>query len=148
MLHELHHISQLSLLAASRQWFFFAYLNCHWEKLILLFCFSDGNLDIDEFRILCQALFRNNKGQTYETPEDHLQDIFQIFDHNHDGQIDKEEFTYCWNNWIKTVSIFIMLNTKLILATPTPKDKMNATNKFLFSVTEKMFHISINQHTL
>ncbi|KAJ8917476.1 hypothetical protein NQ315_005523 [Exocentrus adspersus] len=63
----------------------------------------DGNLHLDEFRTLCQALFRNNKGETYETPEDHLKDIFQIFDRNQDGQIDKNEFTYCWNNWIKTI---------------------------------------------
>ncbi|KAG5899332.1 hypothetical protein JTB14_029283 [Gonioctena quinquepunctata] len=63
----------------------------------------DGKLHLDEFRILSQALFRNNKGETYELKDYELRDIFSIFDSNHDDFIDREEFTYCWNNWIKVI---------------------------------------------
>lgn len=62
---------------------------------------------MDEFRILCHALFRNNKGETYEINDYQLRDIFSVFDSNKDEQIDKEEFTFCWNNWIKIVGNFL-----------------------------------------
>lgn len=29
--------------------------------------------------------------------------MFTVFDKNHDGYIDREEFKFCWNNWIKIV---------------------------------------------
>ncbi|XP_023021860.1 nicotinamidase [Leptinotarsa decemlineata] len=63
----------------------------------------DGKLNLDEFRVLCQALFRNNSGVTYELKDYELRDIFTIFDSNHDDFIDRDEFTYCWNNWIKVI---------------------------------------------
>ncbi|CAH1114459.1 unnamed protein product [Psylliodes chrysocephalus] len=66
-------------------------------------CPNDGNLDLEEFRFLCQALFRNNKGETYEVKDSELRDIFQIFDTNNDQNIDKQEFSYCWHNWIKVI---------------------------------------------
>lgn len=31
-------------------------------------------------------------------------DIFGVFDKNKDGYIDREEFVFCWNHWIKIVS--------------------------------------------
>lgn len=64
---------------------------------------GDGMLDIQEFRELCKALFRDPSGNSYPLKEDVLQEIFQIFDKNGDDQIDKDEFSYCWNNWIKTI---------------------------------------------
>ncbi|XP_056648040.1 nicotinamidase [Diorhabda carinulata] len=63
----------------------------------------DNKLDLEEFRILCQALFRNNKGETYELKENELRDVFRIFDVNTDQYIDRQEFTFCWHNWIKII---------------------------------------------
>ncbi|XP_019865695.2 nicotinamidase [Aethina tumida] len=64
---------------------------------------SDGGLDIEEFRLLTRALFRNDKGKIYTLDEPKLKDVFNVFDTNGDGKIDKEEFTFCWNHWIKTI---------------------------------------------
>ncbi|CAH1960593.1 unnamed protein product [Acanthoscelides obtectus] len=63
----------------------------------------DGYLHLNEFRVLCQALFRNNKGQTYELEDYQLRDVFHIFDTKNDDKIDRGEFTYLWNNWIKLI---------------------------------------------
>ncbi|CAG9859037.1 unnamed protein product [Phyllotreta striolata] len=63
----------------------------------------DGSLDLEEFRFLCQALFRNNKGETYQVIDTELRDIFQIFDINNDQKIDRKEFSFCWHNWIKVI---------------------------------------------
>ena len=64
----------------------------------------DGKLNLDEFRVICKALFRNDKGHIYPLSEERARHIFQVFDKNGDGFIDKEEFTFCWNHWIKVVS--------------------------------------------
>ncbi|VEN53953.1 unnamed protein product [Callosobruchus maculatus] len=63
----------------------------------------DGYLDLNEFRVLCSALFRNNKGQIYQLEDYQLRDVFNIFDTKNDDKIDREEFTYLWNNWIKLI---------------------------------------------
>nr|CAH7761759.1 unnamed protein product [Callosobruchus chinensis] len=63
----------------------------------------DGHLDLNEFRVLCSALFRNNKGQTYQLEDYQLRDVFHIFDTKGDDKIDREEFTFLWNNWIKLI---------------------------------------------
>ncbi|KAF9794950.1 hypothetical protein SFRURICE_005185, partial [Spodoptera frugiperda] len=62
---------------------------------------GDGKLSLDEFRVICKALFRNDKGHIYPLSEERARHIFQVFDKNGDGFIDKEEFTFCWNHWIK-----------------------------------------------
>lgn len=59
---------------------------------------------MEEFRLICKALFRNDKGHIYPLSEDKAHHVFQVFDKNNDGFIDKEEFTFCWNHWIKVVS--------------------------------------------
>lgn len=64
---------------------------------------GDGKLNLDEFRLICKALFRNDKGHIYPLPEERARHIFQVFDKNGDGFIDKEEFTFCWNHWIKVI---------------------------------------------
>ncbi|CAK1594191.1 unnamed protein product [Parnassius mnemosyne] len=64
---------------------------------------GDGKLSFDEFRLICKALFRNDKGHIYTLPEEQARHIFQVFDKNDDGFIDKEEFTFCWNHWIKVI---------------------------------------------
>ncbi|XP_015177346.1 PREDICTED: uncharacterized protein LOC107066855 [Polistes dominula] len=62
---------------------------------------EDGFLSLSEFKLICCALFRNNLGNIYTLEEKQLQEIYSIFDLNHDGMIDKEEFEICWNLWIK-----------------------------------------------
>ncbi|XP_014357860.2 uncharacterized protein LOC106710353 [Papilio machaon] len=77
---------------------------------------GDGQLNFDEFRLICKALFRNDKGHIYPLPEDRARHVFQIFDKNDDGFIDKEEFTFCWNHWIKVivrpVSAFLVVDVQ------------------------------------
>lgn len=56
--------------------------------------------------MICRALFRNDKGHIYVVPDDQLKQMFAIFDKNQDGFIDRDEFHFCWNHWIKTVCNF------------------------------------------
>lgn len=66
---------------------------------------SDDLLSITEFTLICRALFRNDKGHIYVVPQERLEQMFSVFDKNGDGFIDREEFQFCWNHWIKTVSV-------------------------------------------
>lgn len=68
----------------------------------IFFC-SDDLLSLSEFTLICRALFRNDKGHIYVVADDQLEEMFVVFDKNHDGYIDREEFKFCWNNWIKIV---------------------------------------------
>lgn len=70
----------------------------------LFFC-SDDLLSLAEFTVICRALFRNDKGHVYVVPDDQLEQMFAVFDKNGDGYIDRDEFQFCWNFWIKTVNI-------------------------------------------
>ena len=67
--------------------------------------FSDDRHSLAEFTLICRALFRNDKGHIYEISKERLEQMFQVFDKNRDGFIDREEFQFCWHNWIKTVSL-------------------------------------------
>ena len=60
-------------------------------------------LSLSEFILICRALFRNDKGHIYVVPQERLEQMFAVFDKNQDGYIDREEFQFCWNHWIKTV---------------------------------------------
>lgn len=64
---------------------------------------EDGFLNQSEFSALCRALFRNERGKPYPVETSMLNTIFTIFDTNKDHVIDKEEFRYCWQKWIKQV---------------------------------------------
>ncbi|KAK3875685.1 hypothetical protein Pcinc_019459 [Petrolisthes cinctipes] len=64
---------------------------------------GDGFLSQQEFSALCRALFRNERGKPYPVDNSMLTTIFSIFDTNKDNVIDKEEFRYCWQKWIKQV---------------------------------------------
>nr|ACO14708.1 Pyrazinamidase/nicotinamidase [Caligus clemensi] len=64
---------------------------------------EDNNLNISEFSSLLKALFRNEKGKPYPVDEQMCNDIFNIFNRQGDGSMNKEEFAYCWNNWIKKI---------------------------------------------
>lgn len=88
-------------------WFFFVF-----------FCSSDDLLSLGEFTLICRALFRNDKGHIYVVPDDQLKQMFAIFDKNQDGFIDRDEFQFCWNHWIKTVGnshSFLYLNKRRTL---------------------------------
>uniref|UniRef100_A0A6M2DGA1 nicotinamidase n=1 Tax=Xenopsylla cheopis TaxID=163159 RepID=A0A6M2DGA1_XENCH len=64
---------------------------------------SDGRLSLDEFGLICRALFRNERGQVYQVKPEQLQQMFAVFDKNCDGFLDKTEFQFCWNHWIKVI---------------------------------------------
>lgn len=66
--------------------------------------FSDGKLDVEEFKLISRALFRNDKGKIYSLEDSKIREIFTVFDKNNDGFIDRDEFIFCWNHWIKIVS--------------------------------------------
>ncbi|KAK9723247.1 EF-hand domain pair [Popillia japonica] len=77
---------------------------------------GDGKLDLDEFRLICRALFRNDKGKIYTLEEEKLKDVFEVFDQNGDEFIDKDEFVFCWNHWIKVIvrpiSAFLIIDVQ------------------------------------
>ncbi|KAF2365418.1 Isochorismatase-like [Trinorchestia longiramus] len=64
---------------------------------------EDGFLNQSEFSALCRALFRNECGKPYPVEPAMLTKIFQVFDTNKDNVIDKDEFRFCWQRWIKQV---------------------------------------------
>lgn len=73
-------------------------------------CFAAFDIDRDnrfsqiEFKSLCGALFRNDDiGASYELSSEQIEEIFQVFDRNSDGFIDRAEFELCWNHWIKVI---------------------------------------------
>lgn len=68
-----------------------------------MFYCRDDLLSLNEFMVICRALFRNDKGHVYIVPDEKIERIFNVFDTNHDGFIDRNEFQFCWNRWIKTV---------------------------------------------
>jgi len=64
---------------------------------------EDLSLNINEFTALLKALFRNEKGRPYNIDDHMCNEIFNIFNKSGDGSLSKEEFVYCWNNWIKKI---------------------------------------------
>ena len=46
---------------------------------MLIVC-RDVSLQIGEFRLLCQNIFRNERGERYEIPESTLTEMFDAFD--------------------------------------------------------------------
>ncbi|XP_069687777.1 nicotinamidase [Periplaneta americana] len=77
---------------------------------------GDGYLNLKEFETLCRALFRNDRGKIYTMELKKLQDVFSVFDRDKDDLIDREEFVFCWNNWIKKivrpVSVFLVVDVQ------------------------------------
>ncbi|KAL1138805.1 hypothetical protein AAG570_008867 [Ranatra chinensis] len=78
--------------------------------------FSDGYLSIPEFDCICRALFRNDFGKIYGLEEERMKEVFEIFDIDGDAKLSREEFTFCWNNWIKVivrpVSAFLIIDVQ------------------------------------
>ncbi|TRY73869.1 hypothetical protein TCAL_05063 [Tigriopus californicus] len=77
---------------------------------------EDNSLNVNEFTALLKALFRNEKGKSYPLDTYMCNDLFSIFNISGDGSMNKEEFVYCWNNWIKKVvrpvSAFIVVDVQ------------------------------------
>lgn len=71
------------------------------------YIYRDDLLSLNEFMVICRALFRNDKGHVYIVPDEQIEQIFNVFDTNHDEFIDRNEFQFCWNHWIKTVNNWI-----------------------------------------
>ncbi|CAH0384229.1 unnamed protein product [Bemisia tabaci] len=62
---------------------------------------KNGRLDWREFNSIYRDLFRNDKtGQQYDLPQSVGDDIFEVFDQNSDGAIDRGEFIPCASEWI------------------------------------------------
>eukprot|EP00095_Tigriopus_kingsejongensis_P008851 maker-scaffold15_size728074-snap-gene-3.15 protein:Tk08851 transcript:maker-scaffold15_size728074-snap-gene-3.15-mRNA-1 annotation:"pyrazinamidase nicotinamidase" len=77
---------------------------------------EDNHLNFDEFSALLDALFRNEKGTPYPLDSIMIDDLFAIFNISEDGSMSKDEFIYCWNNWIKKilhpVSAFVVVDVQ------------------------------------
>lgn len=77
---------------------------------------GDGYLNLSEFNAICKALFRNDKGKIYSLKDSELEETFAVFDLNQDGLIDREEFAFCWNKWIKVIvrpiSAFLVIDVQ------------------------------------
>ncbi|XP_066999807.1 uncharacterized protein Naam [Anabrus simplex] len=77
---------------------------------------GDGYLDEAEFKCVCRALFRNDRGKIYNLEPKQLHEMFSVFDANKDGYIDRQEFVFCWNQWIKKivrpVSVFLVVDVQ------------------------------------
>ena len=63
----------------------------------------DLSINIAEWTSLLKALFRNDKGVPYPIDEYQANDLFNIFNKGGDGSMSKEEYHFCWNNWIKKI---------------------------------------------
>ncbi|KAI4458219.1 pyrazinamidase/nicotinamidase [Holotrichia oblita] len=64
---------------------------------------GDGKLNFDDFCFICTALFKNDAGENYLVDEEKLERMFNVFDVNKDGFIDRYEFDFCWKNWIEVL---------------------------------------------
>lgn len=64
---------------------------------------QDLSINIAEWQQLLKALFRNAHGIPYPIDEYLANDLFYIFNKGGDGSMSKEEYHYCWNNWIKKI---------------------------------------------
>lgn len=64
---------------------------------------KSGSLNIHDFKQLCYALFKSNEGYKYLIRAEKARDLFIIFDKDNDNVINKNEFTFMWNKWIKKI---------------------------------------------
>nr|XP_022905832.1 nicotinamidase-like [Onthophagus taurus] len=75
---------------------------------------QDGGINLEEFRLICQGLFRNDRGIFYTVAPEKLKIMLGIFDKNLTGALEFEEFMFCWYNWFKYIihprSVCIVVN--------------------------------------
>lgn len=93
----------------------FLIYSSHLFSIWIIAC-SDDRLCVEEFSLICRALFRNDQGHIYVVEPGQIHQMFGVFDKNVDGFIDRDEFKFCWNYWIKTVSDWL----KIILQAHRP----------------------------
>lgn len=76
------------------------------EKFYDLIISSEENSDqlngisFNLWVLFLEKLFVNEKQMSYFVPVVWAQEIFHLFDQNHDGLLDYTEFELAWNNWI------------------------------------------------
>lgn len=76
------------------------------EKFYDLIISSEENSDqlngisFNLWALFLEKLFVNEKQMSYFVPVVWAQEIFHLFDQNHDGLLDYTEFELAWNNWI------------------------------------------------
>lgn len=64
----------------------------------------DDLLSPQEFAKCCRSLFRNDSvRRRYELPVAQAQQIFEVFDRNADGFIDRDEYRFCYEHWIRVI---------------------------------------------
>ena len=77
---------------------------------------EDLSINIGEWQTLLKAIFRSDKGIPYPIDEYLANELFMIFNKGGDGSMSKEEYHFCWNNWIKKivkpVSAFIIVDVQ------------------------------------
>ena len=64
---------------------------------------KNDSLSIDEFDRLLKRLFKDKEGHAHYMDENKRKSIFDIFDKSGDELINKNEFLYCWESWIRKV---------------------------------------------
>ena len=64
---------------------------------------KNESLSIDEFDRLLKRLFKDKEGHAHYMDESKRKSIFDIFDKSGDELINKNEFSYCWESWIRKV---------------------------------------------
>ena len=64
---------------------------------------EDLSINIGEWQALLKALFRDDKGVPYPIDDYMANELFMIFNKGGDGSMSKEEYAFCWNNWIKKI---------------------------------------------
>jgi len=65
---------------------------------------GDGALNVEEFTSLCAALFRNEHGKPYKLQTSEIDELLSIFNVSASGSLKKDEFKFCWSEWIKKVA--------------------------------------------
>ncbi|KAK9746999.1 EF-hand domain pair [Popillia japonica] len=77
---------------------------------------GDGKLNFDDFCSICDAVFKTDTGESYVVDEIKLEQIFNVFDIDKDGFINRSEFDLCCKNWINVqfnpVSVLIIANVQ------------------------------------
>lgn len=99
----------------------------------------DGFLSIEEFELICRALFRNDRGKIYGLDEKQLVEIYQIFDFKGDGKLDREEFEVRTQSPLYiTNQLYIHSGTKQQLQL----DTLDGTTRFIQCEKHKLSLIS------